>query len=191
MSEKTWMASVVLSQNGREIPAEALLNGSYVTSDAEVFFERFDADPACIAYVNLADGFSIEPEAASSRIHFYIASQRISDLPDLPEHFHLKLKGDFLWLKEGNAYEDSVHLISLLQRWRESYVALEERAGVTAEDQPKRSSGTQSAPIQPSRSQLLLEKAKPFGRLVYPHLPIPLRNLALRLWGFLLRRTRS
>lgn len=190
VSNNTRVESVILSRNGRDIPAEALLNGAYVTANPEVFLERVGAGSAHDAYVNLADGFPVDPTSASQEVHFYISSQRISDLPDLPEQFHFKLQGGFLWLKEENAYEDSVHLVSLLQSWRDSYVALEV-AGATAEDQQTRSSGTQSALPPTSRSQLLLEKAKPLGRRVYPYLPPPLRRLALRSWGYLLRRTRS
>lgn len=191
MSIKERVASIILSRNGRDIPIEALMNGSYVTSDPEVFLERVNADSTCVAYVNLSDGFPIDPVSALPRIQFYIASHKIPDLPDLPEQFHLKLKGGFLWLKKGNAYEDSVHLVSLLHKWRDSYVALEEMSGVSAGEQLPRSSGAQSAPPLPSRSRLLLEKAKPLGRRVYPYLPPPLRRLALRSWGYLLRRTRS
>lgn len=190
-STKARVGSVILSRNGREIPAEALLYGSYVTSDPEAFLERVGSDSACNAYVNLADGFKVDPVSAPPRVHFYIASHRLSDLPDLPQQFHLKAQGGFLWLKEGDAYEDSVQLILLLESWRDSYVALERRSGVRDTEQQTRSSGTQSSPPTPSRSRLLLEKAKPFGRLVYPHLPRPMRNLALRVWGYLLRRTRS
>lgn len=191
MSKKARVTSVILSRNGRDIPAEALLNGSYVTSDPEVFIERVGSNSACDAYVNLADGFPVDPMTASKEVHFYASTQRISELPELPQQFHLKLQGGFLWLKERNAYEDSVHLVSLLESWRDSYVALEEVSGVTDAEQQTRSPGTQSSPPTPSRSRLLLEKAKPFGRLVYPHLPRPMRNLALRVWGYLLRRTRS
>ena len=190
MSNKTRGDSVILSRNGRDIPAEAIRNGSFVTADPEVFLERVGSGTTCDVYVNLADGFPVDPASASREVHFYISSHRISDLPDLPEQFHLKLQGGFLWVKEGNAYEDSVHLVSLLESWRDSYVALEEEAGTMAEDQQQRSFCTQSVSPLTSRIRFLLEKAKPFGRSVYPRLPRPLRNLALRLWGYLLGRTR-
>lgn len=184
--------AVFLTPRGREIPRGLLTDGSVVTSDPQSFTIQLERFPDAKGYVNLAGQYPIDPVRALDHLEFYVPTRRVQDLEDRAEElaeFHLELEGDVLWLRRANAFANSVRFTELLLRWREGYEALEQSAGGAPATTNATTTHSQILTARMNTPRLL-ERVKPIGKAVYPHLPGPVRKQALRVWSALVRRTR-